>query len=224
MAISDVLKTVYQMDWSKLTFLECGAFQEGLETCGFTESSDKWYIEGNPKDFDILKTKHTNSLNYLLSDKNTDIDFFVTSLPGNSSINHSKEHLYELKIKNTSIEKISVKAITYQYLISNIIKHKINVLVLDIEGHETTVLKTFAQLERINLPEIIIIECGYDWLSRLSLLHQLGYREDFYYYNNCYLTLNDHPIIKNQNKIREYNNQWPQFVWNNTVIYKNNLR
>lgn len=77
----------------------------------------------------------------------------------------------------------------------------IDILILDIEGHECVVLNTFRELTLEQLPKIICIECGYDWLERKKILIELGYILDFYEFNNCYLSHSTCNITKNSNNI-----------------------
>ena len=101
-----------------------------------------------------------------------------------------------------------------------------NILILDIEGHEVPVLKSMGEeVERNNLPDIVCIECGYDWQDRLELLESMGYEADFFEYNNCYLSLKDSDSIisKDKDLISQINQKNPHFYWNNQYIYKNHL-
>ena len=61
-------------------------------------------------------------------------------------------------------------------------------MILDVEGHECTILNTFFDLDVTELPKIICIEAGYDWNERKQILLKLGYVLDFYEFNNCYLS------------------------------------
>ena len=68
-----------------------------------------------------------------------------------------------------------------------------------------------------------MIEAGYDWLDRKKILLNLGYIIDFYQFNNCYLTHKNFKIDKNINFIKEVNNNNKEFIWNNILIYKNEV-
>jgi hypothetical protein len=112
-----------------------------------------------------------------------------------------------------------VPATTYKNYIENIIKTNIDILVLDIEGHECAVLNTFYELQKEQLPKIICIEVGYDWMERKKILLDLGYVLDFYEFNNCYLSHSN--VEKNVESIQVFNNNNKKFIWHNTLIYEN---
>ena len=90
---------------------------------------------------------------------------------------------------------------------------------MDVEGHETQILKTFLNLKREQLQKIIVIECGYDWKERLSILKQIGYCLDFYCFNNAYLTLPDAILTKNIDNILNIRKQWKSWTWKGKLIY-----
>ena len=212
--------SLYPLSWNNLNILECGANVHGEETHCLMSTNNCWYVEANPADFEVLKKTKPNALNFALSDKDGYVEFTVSSHPGNSSCEHSDEHLEELKLLNVEFNKTRVASITYESLINqlNII---FDVLVLDIEGHEKTVIRSWNSISPNLLPRIITIECGYDWDARLSLLKDLGYKLDCYYFNNCYLSRPEVPV--NIAIARNYNNEWKTFVWNNKTIYVNDL-
>jgi len=105
----------------------------------------------------------------------------------------------------------------------NKLKIVFDVFVLDVEGYETKILKTFFEIERNLLPNIIVIECGHDWQDRLSLLKALGFSEDCYYFNNCYLTKKEFNVIKKIEELKKINTEWRYFKWGDKIIYENNL-
>lgn len=126
-----------------------------------------------------------------------------------------------INIRNSSFSKCIVPATTYKNYIENIIKKNIDILILDVEGHECTILKTFNELRIDQLPSIICIECGYDWNVRKNILLELGYNIDFYEFNNCYLSHLSRNIQKNIINIDQINRNNPRFVWCNRTIYEN---
>lgn len=220
MKVSEVLKNVYNMNWSNLNILECGANSAGHETADLEYSNNCWYLEPNDQDYNNLTQIRKNTLKLALSDKTGTIEFTISSHPGNSSCEYSEEHLNELKNYNSTFEKTVVDCITYDDLQKKLGLF-FDVLVLDVEGHEPTILKTFIKMNKDSLPKIIAIECGYSWLERLEILESLGYKIDCYYFNNCYLSKGN--IDKNIETINSYNNMWKNFIWNNVVIYENKL-
>lgn len=223
MKVSDLLNYCYSQNYENLYILECGANREGEETKDLN-SVNKFYIECNPSDFDALSTRHKNSFNFALHNQIGKVKFTVSSHPGNSSLNYSADHLNELQnVWKSSFCEIEVDAITYKYFIENVIKHNIDVLVLDVEGNETNILNDMKNLNKSQLPTFFIIECGYDWEKRLELLYELGYEVDFYGFNNCYLTLKNSNVIKNHENIKKTNSVNREFIWQGKLIYKNNL-
>jgi FkbM family methyltransferase len=222
--VSDILKNVYLVEWNKITTLECGANTNGDETSDLIGVSNCWFMEANPHDYEILKKNKKNTINLALSNKNGNVEFNVClgSGSGLSGIDFSAEHLNDLKILNVQYKTITVPSIRYDDLQ---IKHniKIDVLILDIEGHEVKVLESFFEMSDEFLPKIIVIECGHDWEKRKEILNKLGYVEDCYYYNNCYLTRKKTEIIKNKDNLNIINEQWRTFKWGDKIIYINNL-
>lgn len=223
-SVYDYLKYCYNYDFQNLHILECGALN-GEETMNFNTNNQCYYIEANPYVYLNLINKFKNIYFYALTNSIGQTQFTVTSWVGNSSINHSEEHRKELMNYGSSFENIQVPCITYKYFLENIIKNNIDILILDIEGHECTVLKTFYELKREQLPKFVIIECGYDWLDRKKILLELGYKIDFYQFNNCYLTLPDfiQQDQKNIENMQNINNENKRFIWRDYLIYENEL-
>lgn len=218
--VSNILKDIYKVNFENLNFLECGAHTNGDETSDFNHNNNCWYIEANESDYNVLKKNKNNALNYALSDKDGLIKFTITSQAGNSSCEYTEGHINELNSYNASFKEVMVSSISYNTLLKKL-NLKFDVIVLDIEGHEKTVLSSWKNIIPENLPSIVVIECGYDWEIRLNLLKELGYRPDCYYYNNCYLSK---PIIDvNLEYTKQYNNEWKNFIWGKTLIYKNDL-
>ena len=116
-----------------------------------------------------------------------------------------------------------MQGITYKHFIQDIIKTTIDILILDVEGHECTILNTFYDLDLAQLPKIICIECGYDWLDRKKILLSLGYVLDFYEFNNCYLSHSTYNCNKNISQMNKFNVANKKFIWNNYLVYDNEL-
>jgi FkbM family methyltransferase len=223
MKASEILQYVYFVNFNNLNILECGA-GEAQETGAFCSNNNCYYIEAWYDEYIELKKKKKNVVNYALSDNNNNVEFVITSHGGNSSVSHSDEHKHELLTHyNSTFTKTIVPATTYKNYIENIIKVNIDILILDIEGHECTVLNTFRDLKFEQLPKIICIECGYDWIERKKILIELGYILDFYEFNNCYLTHSRCNIMKNLDNIKIINNKNKKFIWHDIIIYENEL-
>ena len=225
MKASEILQLTYAIDFVNLNILECGACRAD-ETIEFCSKNNCYYIEANKVDFDNLKNLYPsmNVSNLALTNHNNVVEFTLVSHEGNSSVCHSDLHREELeKHYNTTFTKTFVQGITYKKYLETVIKTNIDILVLDIEGHECTVIETFRELSTDQLPLIICIETGYDWLERKRKLLELGYVLDFYESNNCYLSLSNCGIQKNQDCMRVLNLNNRQFVWHEKVIYTNEL-
>jgi FkbM family methyltransferase len=225
---SQLLVNAYKYNFTNNHILECGSYTSGDETAEFRTTNKCYYIEANPEDFDVMckqpNIQKNNIFNFALSDKIETITFTVTSHPGNSSVCHSKEHIDELiKYHNASFKTITVQAITFNFFIDCIILHPIDILVLDVEGHETHVLEAMKVLPTNKLPKILVIECGYNWSERLTLCKLLGYNLDFYQFNNAYMTHNTANIEKNKDIINHINVLNKEFVFNGTRIYTNDI-
>lgn len=217
---SALFQEAYDLDWAQMCSLEVGGHKEGEETASLPGT--RWYMEPNPEDFALLSKRHKNVLPFALSSRTGTLTFNVSSHPGNSSIQHSEIHLKELQDLGAKMKQVSVQAVTYPDLLFKHIRRRVDLLVLDIEGHEVEFLKSLLSIPPALLPLAVCIECGYDWTPRLELLTKLGYQADFFFYNNCFLS----QLPNSQKKtalMAEYNRQWPEFVWAGNTIYKNHL-
>ena len=227
MSAHKYLVNAYDYDFTNLNILECGSHSCGTETELFRNNNNCYYIEANPDDYKNMvnqpNTNANNVFNVALYNHNGKISFTVTSHPGNSSICHSESHIEELQKRQATCINIYVDCITYPHFIRNVIKTSIDVLVLDIEGVECEILKTMNDLNTSELPKFLVIEAGYDWYDRKSLLTELGYTIDFYQYNNVYLTHSSFNVNKNASAIHKINSENRQFIWENKVIFVNDL-
>ena len=140
-----------------------------------------------------------------------------------------KNALWDKATKYTGSEKdeeVLVKTYDYNYVISSIIKKRVNILILDIEGHEPELLKSMKDsVEESNLPEIIAIECGWTWKERKKLLKEMNYNLDFYSHNNAVFSLNSREIKKENDSIEKINLENPKFEMpaGLGIIYENEL-
>ena len=223
MKVSEILQLTYLIDFVNLNILECGACHAD-ETMEFCSTNNCFYIEANPEDYKSLKEQNLNVSNYALTNHNDVVEFTITSHDGNSSLCHSDLHREELtKHYNSTFTKTFVQGITYKNYLENIARTNIDILVLDIEGHECTVLDTFRELTPEQLPKIMCIEVGYDWLERKQRLFELGYVLDFYESNNCYVSHSACDIKKNRDSMDIINSNNRQFIWHDKIIYTNEL-
>jgi FkbM family methyltransferase len=222
MKSSEILQQTYNIDFNNLNLLECGA-GAAQETQDFCKTNNCYYIEANYPEYQELKRLNYNVYYYALSDSNENLSFTVTSHGGNSSLSHSELHKKELIDRQSTFTEVTVPGITYKNFIQNIIKNNIDILILDVEGHECTILNTFFELDISQLPKIICIECGYNWIERKEILLKLGYNLDFYEFNNCYLTHSTYNCKKNIPQINILNQCNKKFIWMNNLIYENEL-
>lgn len=215
----------YDYLFENLNILECGSQHNGCETLNLRLKNNCYYIEANPPDYECMlqqpNVKKENIFNFALSDHNGECSFTVTSLGGNSSISHSKDHIDELNIHGATFKTITVKSYTYNFFVDVIIKRPIDVLILDIEGGEINVLKTMQNLPVEKLPKIICIEAGYDWSDRKNILIALGYDIDFYAVNNVFLSHKTCNIKKNIDIMTQINMQYKEFIWFGKTIFIN---
>lgn len=225
MSVYEYLVNAYNYPFSNLNILECGSSSFGEETESFRMNNNCYYIEANLSDYDnMLKQSNvikTNIFNMALYNHNGRTKFTVTSHGGNSSIQHSDSHKEELLSYGSTFHDTEVECMTYPHFIRNVIKTPIDVLVLDVEGGECEILKTMKELVPSEYPKIFVIEAGYDWAERKTLLLDLGYTIDFYQFNNVYLTHSSFNVNKNENFIRKINNENRQFIYHNKLIFVN---
>lgn len=216
MKLKNLIENLYNKKFEKVNILEVGASDpEAVITSDFIIDNNVWYMEPEISTFNRLVSIFPQSLNLALSDYDGVVDFTVTSHGGNSSIKHSEIHKKELQSYNSTFKNVEVNCISYSSLLKKL-NLVFDILVLDIEGHELTVLNSIKLLNEKNHPKIIVIECGYDWTERLEVLKEMGYCIDVYWENNCILSKNietDPKIVEICNKL--YN----KFEWFGKVIY-----
>lgn len=159
------------------TCIECGAFDGQLESsCKFFEESMGWKsinIEASPPNFAKLVKNRPNSinLNIALSDVNGTSNFSHVISPemgenfGNGSLHHLDIHKKDLINHGCKFVDYKVTTITYVELLKNLkteLKldfNKLDLMVLDVEGFELSVIKGMAGATII--PEIFCIEHGH---------------------------------------------------------------
>jgi len=167
-------------------FVECGAF-DGLteSTCKFFEEFLQWTglnIEPVAYAFNKLIINRPKCINEncVLSDKNSEVTFVNAIHPeagehfGNGSVNHTKEHKEELINLGCSFKEFLIKAITFDTLIKKHSISKIDLFILDVEGHELEALTGILKITYKQLPKIFCIEhtlCGLDNLKNKLQKH-----------------------------------------------------
>lgn len=188
------------------TSIECGAFDGVTENCTkFFEENFKWKtinIEPLPNVYKKLVHNRPNSinLNIALSDSNQEKTIYNYKHPslnydwGNASISHTDEHkrqLEELCGKDTIISH-KVQCKTYNTIIKELGLTKLDLFVLDVEGHEKEVIKGMKGCDI--LPSVFVIEHGHrkpeDIANELQILN-CKYRLDHISHVNSYFVRED---------------------------------
>lgn len=166
-------------------FVECGAYNGITDSnCLALERDYGWRgvnLEPVPYLFDRLvenRPKSTN-LNFALSNVDGTTQFTQALLHGgehfgNGSIKHTEAHMKELRQRNCSFVNYTVVTKKLStFITENDIPESWDLLSLDVEGHELSVLSDLRNCEI--RPKVIVVEFGYvggqnlvDMLSELS--------------------------------------------------------
>jgi FkbM family methyltransferase len=186
-------------------FIECGAF-DGLTECSckFFEETLGWKgynIEPLPWLYDTLCQNRPESINcnYALSTHSNKARFQAVDHPEfglnctNGSLNHCESHKKILKQMKVSFKEVEVQCITWSRFIEEQNIQHIDLMVLDIEGHELEVLKTLNRT--MVLPDLFCIEVGHLGLDAIkSEMSRLGYCYDTSKDVNAYFIKKDKRI------------------------------
>jgi FkbM family methyltransferase len=186
----------------KGVFVECGAF-DGLteNSCRFFEETLGWKgfnIEPVPWVYEKLCNNRpdTTNLNFALSDKVGTSTFTAVDHPvfgvdcTNGSLAHTAKHLSMLEADGCHFIEVPVRLLTWsEFVIQNGIKH-VDLLVLDVEGHEVSVIEGMQDCSV--LPDIFCIEIGHlDFFEIRSRLEKLGYVYDVSSHVNAFFIKRD---------------------------------
>lgn len=178
-------------------FIECGAF-DGLTECSclFFEESLGWQginIEPSPIIYSQLVRNRPQSVNVniALSDRSGQATFHQVIHPQfgelctNGSLTHSPDHQALLINSHCTFHEYTVETITWNDLIRLQAVSQVDLFVLDVEGHELSVLR--GMLDCSVLPRILCIEHSYvNMPELLQLTSQLGYRFDVSVFVNSF--------------------------------------
>ena len=165
--------------------IECGAFDGQLESsCAFFEESLGWKainLEASPAIYAALVKNRplSTNLNVALSNQVGTAEFVDVELPGyplctNGSLSHLEPHRQWLDSVNCSYSKCQVQTWTYKKLVEELNLETVNLMVLDVEGHELQALEGFVGATA--LPEILCVEHGHLGIEAITnALKPLGY-------------------------------------------------
>lgn len=181
----------------KGTFVECGAF-DGLTECSckFFEESMDWKgfnIEPVPWIFEQLCINRptASNFNFALSSSNGEATFKAVDHPHfgtdctNGSLNHTDEHAKLLEEIGCGIVEVTVNLRTWSDFVEKEKIQHIDLMVLDVEGHELSVIEGM-QGSKV-LPDVICIEVGHLKLEDIRTeLKQLGYVYDISSHVNAF--------------------------------------
>jgi FkbM family methyltransferase len=190
-----VLFETYFRDGAAGVYMECGAFDGITESsCFFFEESLGWSginIEPVPFVFERLRVNRPKAYNVhaALSDHAGEAQFSHAIHPihgawfGNGSLAHSRSHRKDLDAQGCRYESFNVPLITYREVLRNSGLTRLDLFVLDVEGHE---LEAIAGMQGADvLPRVFCVEYGMVDLAQLdSTLSALGYRRDRVVHNN----------------------------------------
>jgi FkbM family methyltransferase len=220
--VAKVISDCYVLPKS-FSALESGVFvQDELEFIEsrkwIDEGQNVWMVEADPLNYIGASKKKLQVLNFAFSDHLGQVEFNRFRDIGWSAIAGSKDN--DASESNAKPEAtFEVACITFEKVLE-ITGTIFDVMILDIEGGENTVLKDMQKTSKEKLPKVLCVECGYDWLTRKQLVKDLGYEIDFYFENNAFFS-QPNTIEKNEKNIFAVNVMWPKLIYRNKVIYEN---
>jgi FkbM family methyltransferase len=193
--VDQVLFERYFQDRRNGFFIEAGAFDGLIESsCKFFEESLGWRganLEPTPWNFRLLQQNRPGSLNLqlALSDARGTARFTQAVHPqrgqhfGNGSLGHTPEHLRILEKEGCRFEQFPVPTLTYRDFVAEQGITRVDLMVLDVEGHEPQVIAGMAGCPV--LPRVLCVEHGHNGVEGTTrMLAPLGYRYDFSSHNN----------------------------------------
>lgn len=183
-------------------FVECGAFDGVMESsCKFFEETLGWRgfnFEPVPILYDRLVVNRPLAVNIdcALSDKDGFSQFRHAIHPelgghfGNGSIDHHPAHLADLQLRGCTFDEFKVRTTTWKKFIEENKVDHVDLMVLDVEGHELSVLDGMKDCSV--LPDVMCVEFGHIGLERLrGRMSSLDYVYDISSNGNAFFVRKD---------------------------------
>ena len=194
--VDRVLYENYFKDVRDGFFIECGA-GDGIadNNTKFFEDSLGWNgvcIEPSTVSFGQLIKRRPNTKNLMLglSDKDGSITFTEATNRSNLSGGAVQYHPRLKSFVSScgyAFRDITIETMKYSTLLTTLDIPKVNLLTIDVEGHEAAVIDGMMGAK---LPDVICIEYTCAGINRVKrLLTELGYRFDFISFNNAYFSI-----------------------------------
>ena len=200
--------------------IECGAYDGITDSCcKFFEETMGWTcynFEPNPYNFKNLENNRPDSinLNLALSNVEDELEFNFEiikdkdnniSCGGNGSLNKYTEEQKKsiIEIYKNNIDIVKVKTTTYKNFIEKYDIKFIDLFILDVEGHELSVLEG---MQNCNvLPNIMVVEINdsKDFIKVRSKMEELDYIYDTTSFVNYFFIKKDYINLinlRNSNK------------------------
>uniref|UniRef100_A0A6M3IVL0 Putative methyltransferase n=1 Tax=viral metagenome TaxID=1070528 RepID=A0A6M3IVL0_9ZZZZ len=177
-------------------FVDCGAGDGVIDSnTKFFEDSLDWTgvcIEPSPVSFNQLTNRRPNTKNLMLG--LSDHDGTITFTEAVNSSNFSGGAVkYHPRLKafvsacGYNFKDITIETMRYDTLLVRLSIIKVNLLSIDVEGYEASVIAGMSGATI--LPDVICIEYTCVGIQRAKrLLAELGYRFDFVSFNNAYFS------------------------------------
>jgi FkbM family methyltransferase len=198
--VDKVLYDTYFTDVRGGVCIEAGAYDGELESCckvfeeflGWTGVN----VEASPHNFKLLQARRPNAINVnaALSDVNGTATFNHAVHPvhgadfGNGSLGHTAEHMEDLLGQGCTFETYEVETMRYDTLLDRHGIEVVDLFVLDVEGHELSVLRGMEGTQR--WPRVFCIEHGHIGADNLrGILEPVGYVFDGIADANAYFSL-----------------------------------
>jgi FkbM family methyltransferase len=197
--VDKILHDTYFTDVRGGLCIEAGAYDGVEESCCkvFEEFLD-WRavnVEAAPHNFRLLEAQRPNAVNVnaALSEQDGSATFTHALHPergasfGNGSLSHTADHLSELIQTGCTFETNEVETVRYDTLLDRHGIERVDLFVLDVEGHELSVLRGMEGTQR--WPRVFCIEFGHIGVDNLrGILEPVGYVFDGVAFANAYFS------------------------------------